>query len=62
MDRILSITETSEWTTVPVPTLRYFRSKSTGPKSFKLAGRVRYKESDVEAWIQEQYLASEQTS
>lgn len=62
MDRLLSIAETSGRTTVPVPTLRFYRHKNTGPKSFKLGGRVVYKESDVEAWIDEQYDASTQAS
>jgi predicted DNA-binding transcriptional regulator AlpA len=58
MDRLLSIAETSVRTTVPVPTLRFYRHKSTGPRSFKLGGRVVYKESDVEAWIEQQYTGS----
>jgi predicted DNA-binding transcriptional regulator AlpA len=57
MNTLLSIAETSVRTTVPVPTLRFYRHKRTGPKSFKLGGRVVYKESDVEAWIEEQYTA-----
>jgi predicted DNA-binding transcriptional regulator AlpA len=58
MERLMSIAETSGRTTVPVPTLRFYRHKGTGPKSFKLGGRVVYKEGDVEAWIQEQYAAA----
>jgi predicted DNA-binding transcriptional regulator AlpA len=62
MEQLLSIAEASGRTTVPVPTLRYYRHKGTGPKSFKLGGRVVYKVSDVEAWIQQQYAASDKTS
>jgi predicted DNA-binding transcriptional regulator AlpA len=62
MDRLLTMTETSGRTTVPVPTLRFYRHKGTGPTSFKLGGRVLYKESDVEAWIQAQYAASMRVS
>jgi predicted DNA-binding transcriptional regulator AlpA len=62
MDRLLSIAETSVRTTVPVPTLRFYRHKHTGPTSFKLGGRVVYKESDVEAWIDQQYDAGTQAS
>ena len=62
MNMLLSIAETSVRTTVPVPTLRFYRHKGTGPKSFKLGGRVVYKESDVEAWIEEQYAASPKAS
>lgn len=38
-------------------TLRYWRHQGTGPKSFKLGRRVRYRRADVEQWIQEQYQA-----
>lgn len=62
MDRLLSIEEVSVRTTVPVPTLRYYRHKGTGPKSFKLGGRVVYKESDVEGWIEDQYAAATKAS
>lgn len=57
-ERLLNITETSMRTTVPVGTLRYYRHKGIGPRSFRLGGRVVYKESDVEAWIEEQYSAA----
>ena len=62
-DRILTLAETNEKTRVPVATLRYWRHLGNqGPRSFRLGGRVVYKESDVDAWIDEQYTASEQAS
>jgi len=36
---------------VPVGTLRYYRATGSGPASFKLAGRVRYRRADVLAWV-----------
>lgn len=39
---------------IPVVTLRYYRSNGTGPMSFRLAGRVRYRRADVIAWVEEQ--------
>jgi predicted site-specific integrase-resolvase len=36
-------------------TLRGWRHRGIGPRWFKLGGRVVYKRSDVEAWMQEQY-------
>ncbi len=43
---------------IPVGTLRYFRSTGKGPASFRLAGRVRYRRSDVERWITDQERAT----
>ena len=40
---------------LPVGTLRWFRHTGEGPKSFKLGRSVRYRKSDVEAWIEEHY-------
>lgn len=39
---------------IPVGTLRYYRSSGTGPASFRLAGRVRYRRADVLAWVEDQ--------
>lgn len=50
---IKSMEWVSERTGIPINTLRYYRHKGIGPKSFKLGGRrVMYDESDVEAWIE----------
>ena len=60
-ERLLSIEEVSERTTVPVGTLRYWRHLSTaekpvGPRSANLGGRrVVYKETEVDAWIEAQF-------
>jgi DNA-binding transcriptional MerR regulator len=39
---------------IPVGTLRYYRSTGSGPMSFRLAGRVRYRRTDVMAWVEQQ--------
>jgi Helix-turn-helix domain len=43
---------------MPVGTLRYFRSCGTGPVSFLLGGRVRYRRGDVYAWVVAQEKAT----
>jgi predicted DNA-binding transcriptional regulator AlpA len=48
---LLTTEETSERTRIPPETLRYFRHRGIGPKSFKLGRRVLYAAEDVEAWI-----------
>lgn len=62
MDQLLSIAQVSVLTTIPVPTLRFYRHKGTGPRAFRMMGRVAYKESDVLAWIEEQYEAGHAAS
>jgi DNA-binding transcriptional MerR regulator len=43
---------------IPEGTLRYYRSRGVGPASFRLAGRVRYRRSQVLAWVAEQEQAT----
>jgi DNA-binding transcriptional MerR regulator len=43
---------------IPAGTLRYYRSSGAGPASFRLAGRVRYRRSEVLMWISEQERAT----
>lgn len=54
--RLLSSAQVSEWIGVPATTLRYWRWAGQGPKWFKLGSKtVRYRESDVKAWLDEAY-------
>lgn len=39
-------------------TLAYWRHAGQGPRSYKLGRRVRYDETDVLAWIQQQKAAT----
>lgn len=58
-DLILTLAEVSDRTRVPVATLRYYRHLGDqGPRSFRVGGRVVYKSSDVDAWIEEQYATT----
>ena len=58
MDRLLTKPEVAEWLRRPKATLDFWRHKGIGPKSANLGGRVMYRESDVEAWIAEQFAAT----
>lgn len=42
----------------PPATLRWWRHVNEGPPSFKLGKRICYRKSDVDRWIQEQYVTS----
>lgn len=55
---LLTLQEVSDWLRIPVATLRYWRHMGTGPKSANLGGRrVRYRRSDVLAWVEGQFEA-----
>lgn len=54
-DRFLRLSEVSTWTGIPENTLRWYRKERRGPQSAKLGGRVVYRESDVQAWIDAQF-------
>lgn len=55
-DPILTTAQVAEWVGIPVTTLRYWRWDHRGPKWFKLGAKtVRYRESDVQAWLDEAY-------
>ena len=59
LDRLLTAAEVAERVRRPIATVRYWRFQGTGPKGANVAGRVLYRESDVEAWIAEQFAAEE---
>jgi predicted DNA-binding transcriptional regulator AlpA len=59
VDQILTSSEAAEILGIPLATLRWWRHRGIGPKSFKLGPRkVMYKRSDVIAWLEVQYRAA----
>lgn len=52
--RVLTAQEVSEMTGIPTGTLRYWRSRNEGLRSFKLGRRVVYDQDDLEAWLDAQ--------
>lgn len=57
-DRLLRIPGTADLTGFSENTLRSWRKRGIGPRSFKLGGTVVYRESEVLAWIDAQDEAS----
>jgi predicted DNA-binding transcriptional regulator AlpA len=55
MSGIISQPELAKRLNRSVSTLRYWRHRGEGPRSFLLGGRVAYKVDDVEIWIEQQY-------
>ena len=48
---LLTIAEAAKLLPAPVATLRYWRHRNTGPRSFRLGRRVLYRRDDLHAWI-----------
>lgn len=59
MDVILTPAEVAEQLRRPIATVRYWRAIGVGPKSANVGGRVMYRESDVEKWLDEQFAKDE---
>ena len=55
---VMTTPEVSTEFKIPVGTRRYYRSAGSGPASFRLAGRVRYRRADVVAWVAQQEKAT----
>jgi predicted DNA-binding transcriptional regulator AlpA len=50
-DQLMTLSEVAERLRRSEAQLRWMRHNKTGPKSAKIAGRVMYRRSDVERWI-----------
>jgi predicted DNA-binding transcriptional regulator AlpA len=48
----LTLPEASEYLNIPVNSLRWFRTCGTGPRSYKLGGKVFYDRGDLDAWVE----------
>jgi predicted DNA-binding transcriptional regulator AlpA len=62
MDELLTPAEVAARLRRPVATVRYWRATRTGPKSARVGGRILFRQSDVESWIEEQFSAEDSTS
>lgn len=50
MSERLTLQEASEYLNIPTNTLRWYRTVGTGPKSYRLGGRVFYDRQDLDEW------------
>lgn len=49
--RLLRTPEVSEWLGIPVSTLYQWRYRGVGPRAIRVGRHLRYRPSDVEAWL-----------
>lgn len=52
---LMTTAEVAERLHISEGTVRWWRHVRTGPPSFKVCGAVRYRRTDVEAWLDSQY-------
>jgi excisionase family DNA binding protein len=53
-DSLMAPPTTSEYLGVPEATLAQWRYQGKGPRFFKVGKHVRYRKSDVDAWLEQQ--------
>ena len=51
--RLLTLDEVSAQLGIPVASLRYWRAVGTGPVSIKVGRHVRYRQADIDAWLEQ---------
>jgi excisionase family DNA binding protein len=51
LQKMLSVEELAEILQVPEDTIYYWRSQGAGPRGIKVGRYVRFRQSDVEAWL-----------
>jgi len=51
----LSVDDLAAWIGVPVKTIYAWRHRGVGPRAATLGRHLKFRRSDVEAWIAEQY-------
>lgn len=54
-DRLVLIDEMAKRVGVSVDTARYWHATGYGPKGARIGRRLKYRESDIDAWINEQF-------
>jgi excisionase family DNA binding protein len=57
-DTVLTTSEAADYVRLGVPTLERFRLTGQGPHFCKLGGAVRYRVSDLDAWLKAQTIRS----
>lgn len=54
MSIYLTTEQVSEYLTVPVGTLYQWRSRGRGPRAAKVGRHLRWKQADVDRWVDDQ--------
>jgi excisionase family DNA binding protein len=49
---LLTVDEAAAWLSISPATLRYWRHVGRGPRSLSVGTAIRYRTSDIEAWLE----------
>ena len=58
-DRLITVQELADYLGVPVATLYQWRYRREGPPGFRVGRHLRYRWSEVEAWIERQLAGAD---
>ena len=58
-ERLLTAEELADFLDLPIKTLYAWRYRGEGPVGFRVGKHIRYRWTDVEAWIQDRVRAAE---
>jgi excisionase family DNA binding protein len=58
LDPLLSVQELAAYLDLPVATLYAWRCRGEGPSGFRVGRHIRYRQSDVDLWINDQLATS----
>ncbi len=58
MIKMMTTTEAAQYVRLGKPTLDRFRVTGEGPAFCKLGGAVRYRQQDLDAWLESRLVAS----
>ena len=58
IDRLLTVEDLADYLEVPVATIYAWRYRRRGPPGFRVGRHLRFRWSDVERWINDQFAQS----
>lgn len=50
--RLLTVAQVADYLQIPVQTLYLWHHKGTGPNAIKVGRHLRYRQADLDAWVQ----------
>lgn len=50
--RLLTVAQVADYLQIPVQTLYLWHHKGTGPSAIKVGRHLRYRQADLDAWVQ----------
>ncbi|WP_082980912.1 helix-turn-helix domain-containing protein [Mycolicibacter heraklionensis] len=54
----MTLQQASAYLNIPANTLRWWRTSGTGPRAYRLGGRVFYDRADLDSWADAEKLAT----